>query len=222
MLEVMRQAPPDEACGDIAARLLKGQTGAGAVWDAVHLSAAELRMRVRSGAIIGIHAVTAANGLRHAYVAASSPRARFLAMMQAVGWMGQFRKWAEARDDGMRRYSITSLEPSNADEPPDRTLTEVFTGIDTDLDRSAARVFRLAQSMEGRRTFLAAALRSTIAKADEVHYYKYLAALIEDSALVNDEWKPHLHAAITYYLKGTKGPDSVVMKRAGEALRGAV
>jgi hypothetical protein len=74
-------------------------------------------------------------------------------MMQAVGWMGQFRKWAEARDDGMRPYSITSLEPSNADEPPDRTLTEVFTGIDTDLDRSAARVLRLAQSMERYREF---------------------------------------------------------------------
>ena len=216
ILDVMRQAAPSEACADVASRLAKGQTGAGAVWDAAHLFAAELRMRLRSGGIVGIHAVTSVNALRHAYMASSSPQTRLLATLQGVGWMGQFRKWAEAREEGLRPYSITSIEPKGGDEP----LAEVFDGVKSDPDAAAARVFRMAHSMDGRRAFLAAALRSTIAKADEVHYYKYLAALIEDSALVSDEWQPHLYAAMVYYLKSSSDPESGAMKRAREALRG--
>ena len=36
---------------------------------------------------------------------------------------------------------------------------------------------------------------SLLTKADEVHYYKYLAAVIEDVPLVSPEWQPHLLAA---------------------------
>jgi hypothetical protein len=40
-----------------------------------------------------------------------------------------------------------------------------------------------------------------LAKADEVHYYKYLGALIEDVPLVSPEWQRHLLAATVYYPK---------------------
>ena len=55
-----------------------------------------------------------------------------------------------------------------------------------------------------------------------MHYYKYLAALLEDSALVNPEWQPHLVAAAIYYVKGSNDQESAPMKRAREALKALV
>jgi hypothetical protein len=54
---------------------------------------------------------------------------------------------------------------------------------------------------------------------DEVHYYKFLAALIEDVPLVSIEWQPYLLATTVYYVKGSNDPEPPAMKRACEALR---
>jgi hypothetical protein len=219
-LRTIRESTPDEACAEVAGCFLKGQTNAGAVWDAVHLAAAELRMRARSSAaIVGVHAVTAVNALHHAYLVTSEAENRFLLLLQAVGWMGQFRKWAETREADLRPFPITDMEPSSDAGPLDRALTETFAGIPTNLDASAARVFRFARDLPARQAFLSAALRFTLAKADEVHYYKYLAAVIEDAPLVNPDWQPHVIAATVYYVKGSNDPEAAPMKRAREALR---
>jgi hypothetical protein len=62
------------------------------------------------------------------------------------------------------------------------------------------------------------ATRYTLAKADEVHFYKYLASLIEDIPLVSAQWRPQLIAASLYYTKGSKDPDPVWAQRARAAL----
>ncbi|MEX2260745.1 MAG: hypothetical protein WD696_02275 [Bryobacteraceae bacterium] len=217
ILETMRQSTPDEACADVAGRLAKGKTGAGTVWDAVHLAAAELSMRARASAVIvGIHSVSAADALHYSYLAASDPETRFLLLLQAVGWMVQFRTWAEAREDNLRSFAITDLEPSTGEAGG---VAEIFAEVPEKRDAAAAHVFRLAQNIPDRQAFLTAALRLTLAKADEVHYYKYLAALIEDIPLVSANWQPHLLAATVYYGKGSNDADSATMKRAREALR---
>ncbi|MCI0628763.1 MAG: hypothetical protein L0387_45150 [Acidobacteria bacterium] len=216
ILGAIREATAEEACAEVAGRFTKGKTSAGSVWDAVHLAAAELRMRARSGAaIVGVHAVTAVNALHHAYLVISEPQDRLLFLLQAVGWMGQFRKWAETREENLRRFPITDMEPS-ADTAQ---LAETFAGIPSNLDASAARVLRLARDLPARQAFLATALRLTLAKADEVHYYKYLAALIEDVPLLSPDWQPYFLAATVYYVKGSNDPEPTPMKRAREALR---
>jgi len=220
ILTTMRDSTPEEACADVAGRLAKGKAGAGTVWDAVHLSAAELRMRAQGGAVlVGIHAVTSANALHYAYLAAPDPQDRFLLLLQAVGWMGQFRTFAGTRQDGLRSFPITDLEPSGDTGPLDRILTETFAGIPSNLDAAAARVLRLAPDLPSRQAFLATSLRFTSAKVNEVHYYKYLAALLEDISLVSPDWQPHLLAAVVYYGKGSGDPEPAPMKRAREALR---
>jgi hypothetical protein len=221
ILDLWRSSTVEDACGDAAARLVKGSAVAGAVWDAVHLAAAELAMRCRgNAAIVGIHAVTSANALHQAYTASSAPNTRFLLLLQAVGWMSQFRTWAEAREENLRDSKITELEPSGGDSELDATLTEVFAGGPSKLDTSAGRVLHLARDSQARQTFLTGALRLTLSKADEVHYYKYLAALIEDIPRVSPEWQPHLTAAVLYYAKGSTAPDSALMMRVREAMRG--
>jgi len=217
---VIRGSTPEEACSDVAARLVKRQASSGSVWDAVHLAAAELRMRARNGAgLAAIHAVTSANALHYAYLDAAGPELRYLLLLQAVGWMTQFRTWAGSTPENLRTFHIADLEPSSDGSDVERSISEIFAAIPADADRSLSRAFRLARDEGSRRIFLSAALRQIAAKADEVHYYKYLAALIEDSALVSPEWQPHLVAATVYYLKGANDAETVPMKRAREALR---
>src|SRR5688572_16378955 len=220
VLGTIRGSMPAEACAEVAGRLVKAGTGAGAVWDAVHLAAAELIMQARSGTLItAVHAVTSANGLHYAFLAASDPQLRYLLLLQAVGWMGQFRKWAGMREEGLRPFAITELVRKEESAPTDRALAETLAGIPANRDSSGGRVFSLAGDLPARQAFLAEAVRLTLTKADEVHHYKYLAALIEDVPLVSPAWQPHLLAATVYYLKGAGDPESTPMKRAREALR---
>lgn len=52
-----------------------------------------------------------------------------------------------------------------------------------------------------------------------MHYYKYLAALVEDVPLVSAQWQPHLTAASVYYMKRPDGPKREPTTRARKALR---
>lgn len=213
LLATLRDAPLDEGCADVATRLSKGQATAGSVWDAVHLAAAELQMRIpASGRITGIHTVTSANGLRHCYLAAADAQTRFLILLQAAGWMAQFRTRVGAGKDPARNVNIAALEPASEDGNP-------FAVLASDQDAAAARVLRLARDLRARDAFQADAVRHIAAKANEVHYLKYLASIIEDVPLVSAEWQPHLMAASVYYLKGPDDPDSLSTKQAREVLQ---
>jgi hypothetical protein len=215
ILASLRTGTLEEACAGIAGQLAKNSVSAATIWDAVHLATAELSMRVRGPAgIVGIHAVTAANGLHYAYLAASDRQLRLLMMLQAAGWAVQFRKWAQAREENLRQFEITNLEPAGEDAKED-----VFATPRAAIDGCAGQVLRLARDLPARQAFMSAALRLTIGKADEVHYYKYLAALIEDISLVSAEWQPHLTAATLYYMKRSGDPEPEVVKRARQAVK---
>jgi hypothetical protein len=173
-------------------------------------------MRVRNqAAIVGIHSVTSANALHYAYNSASSPASRFLLTLQAAGWMVQFRKWAESREESLQALSITDLKPHDESAEPDAILSRPVSEADT----AASEILALARDLPSRQKLLAGALRVTIPRADEVHYYKYLAALIEDIPLVSPEWQPHLTAASVYYMKrpGDAEPEPII--RARKAIR---
>ena len=215
ILRTIREATPDAACAEVATLLGKGKAGSTAVWDAVHLAAAEVRIRATGGsALVGIHTVTSANALHYAWQSAPDARDRLLLMLQAVGWVGQFRTYAEMRPETMRKRAITDLEPAKG------TLAEAMAAIPAAPDEAAGRVFAMASDPQTNREWLAAAMRQTLAKTNEVHYYKYLAALIEDISLVSPEWQPHLLATTAYYVKGPADPEPIWMKRAREPLAG--
>jgi hypothetical protein len=218
-LNSWRTSAPEEICADVAKRLTTSKANAGTVWDAAHLAAAELSMRTEGSAkIVGIHAVSSVNGLRHAYSVSKTPEMRYLLTLQAAGWMGQFRTAAEQRQ-ALRQFNITDLEPSAATTGTDNAITEIFGGIPAKVDTSASQVLRLSRDTRSREAVLNAALKLTVSKGDEVHYYKYLAALIEDIPQVSPAWQPHLSAGIVYYAKGLKHPESEPLKRAREAMK---
>ena len=178
-------------------------------------------MRVSAGAtIIGVHAVTSCNGLHHAYISATDPAVRLLVLLQAVGWMGQFRTWADTRKEDIRNFAIDDMEATVSTSESETEIADVFAKLDSKLDDSASRAMRLARTAQGRQALLSTATRFTLAKADEVHFYKYLAALIEDTPLVSAQWQPHMAAAAVYYCKGSSDPEPVWAQRARTALGG--
>ena len=116
IVAAIRSAAPNEACADAAARVAKGATAA-SVWDAVHLASAELTTRLAGGGIItGIHAASAANAMHFAWQSAGDARTRGLILLQAVGWMAQFRVAGEQRAD-IKKTDITTISegPSRAE-----------------------------------------------------------------------------------------------------------
>ena len=211
----LREATPAAACTEIASRLASSRGSFADAWDAIHLSAAELCMRVGSnGGIVGIHAVTSANALHHAYLTASTSASRLLLSLQAAGWMAQFRTWAASRDKELRKLSITQLESHS--DPAD--IETVLARPASEMEHAASEVVRLARDLPKRQALFASALRTTIPRANEVHYYKYLAALIEDVPLISAEWQPHLTAASLCYMKRRDDPEPEAMTRARKAL----
>jgi hypothetical protein len=220
MLATLRTATPDEACASFGSLLRDGKANSAAAWDAVHLAASELIMRTRSSAIVGIHAVTSANAMHYAWLANSDPSDRLLFLLQGAGWMAQFRTWAQSREPNLRAFPITELEPARAKESAEEALEGAFAHVGAKADEAVPHVLRLAGDPAGKKAFVTRALSETIVKADEVHHYKYLAALVEDAALVSAEWQPHLLAAMTYYGKGTNDKETPVMLRAREAVKG--
>jgi hypothetical protein len=220
LLETLRTLSPDEACASIGSALREGKATASSVWDAIHLAASELMMRTRSSAIVGIHAVTSANGMHYAWVANNDPAERLLFLLQGAGWIAQFRTWAQSREPNLRTHPITEIEASREKESAEDTLEGAFANIGASADQAVPRVLRLAADPATRKAFVTRALSETIVKANEVHHYKYLAALVEDTTLVSPEWQPHLLAAMTYYGKGTNDKETPVMMRAREAVKG--
>lgn len=219
LLKTMRSASVDEACAGTAARLAKGSLHAGSVWDAVHLSAAELRMRsTGANAFVGVHAVTAANALHIAFLSAADPRLRLLMLLQGVGWMGQFRHFAESKPEHLRPVSIDEIAPSETTGAT--AIEEALAAIPAKPAAAAALILNLARAPQSRRQYLNSVMRHSITKADEVHFYKYLVSLLETLPLVSPEWQPHLTAATAYYAKGPADEEPAWAQRAREALRG--
>ena len=89
VFHLLRQGMTDAVCDLICTRLSSGRVKAGAVWDAVHLVAADLLFRYRTGGIaIGgylIHAVTSTNALRCGFDSSDDDRVRLLMLLQSVG-----------------------------------------------------------------------------------------------------------------------------------------
>jgi len=215
LLNAIRDASPDEACGWAAERMKKGKLSAGAAWDGIHLAAAELRMRARGGSsLASLHCVTSMNALHYAFLSAQDARTRSMLLLQATGWVGQFRTVAAQNPANLRPFDIAALESADG-----KTVEDVFRELPANPDNASQALFSVAKDLPARRRFLSASLRHTVSKVNEVHYYKYLAALVEDVPLVSEQWQPHIMAAAAYYTKGPADEEPMWAKRTREALR---
>ncbi len=87
VFNLLRQGETDAVCDLICTQLSSGRVKAGAVWDAIHLVAADLLFRYKTGGVaIGgylIHAVTSTNALRCGFECSDDDRVRLLMLLQS-------------------------------------------------------------------------------------------------------------------------------------------
>src|SRR5262249_45750040 len=129
VLDAMRTGTPVRACSEALRHLIRGKAAAaGAIWDAVHLAAVELAVR-GNAAGSGVHEVTSANALHQAFLCSQDPRTQLLLLLQAVGWMGQFKNLATTGRQGLRDQTITDLTPANLPRNPDQAVAQTLAEV---------------------------------------------------------------------------------------------
>jgi hypothetical protein len=244
LLGLLRTGKAEQASA-LAVEQLKAGAGAQAVWDAVHVAAAELMVRHNSGwgvASRPLHSNTSAGALHHAFHTCGSARTRLLVLLQAVAWTGD-KTSSELRDQSLRDIAIAQLPPPRIALPAadGEAVAEIFSllplrhyhwdaraqsavttyGNRVDADEASRKVFMLARERpEAVPLFVQAAQSWMCQKASsDAHDYKFMAAIFEEAQWVSPQWQPHLLAASVHFLHGEQSPDHPVVQQAREALR---
>ena len=233
---VIREGKTDDACDLVCERLASG-VKAGALWDAVHLAAADLLFRHRTGGgRIGgylVHAVTSTNALRFGFDACGEDRARLLLLLQGAAVLGDLFVATARKEDQLRAMSLLDLrtgsgEPAGAIHDVFAMLprkTNVYPSEESPGDRemsdaASRRAFAHVQDAAGKAGFLRSARSLLCVKAtSDPHDLKYPVAAFEDATLVSPEWAPYLLASSVHALHGSASEDSAVLVEAREALR---
>jgi hypothetical protein len=237
----IRNGKATEAC-DLAAKQLQDGIAAQAIWDAVHLATAELMVRHSSGwglASRPLHSNTSTNALHYAYRTSSSPRTKLLVLLQAVAWAAS-KTSGDLAGKGLRDMSITELGGVAIPASSEKAVAEIFElvphrtyrwdpkdgavltyGKRENADEACRKVFALtSERPEAVPLFVQTAHSWLCRKASNDHHeYKFLAAILEDAALVSPEWQPHVLAASVHYFHGNQTPDNPVMQQARDAMR---
>jgi hypothetical protein len=237
---LLREGKAESACDLAVKQLLKG-VGAQAVWDATHLATAELMIRHKSGwglASRPLHANTSTNALHYAFRTCMNPRTRLLALLQGVAWAAgrTGSDWADLRD-----LKIAELPAATVPTKAEDVVAEVFTllpsrtyrwdadakqavlgyGDRAKADEACRKVFVLAKEHPDIVPLFVQTAHTWLCRKanDDAHEYKFLAAILEDAALVSPAWQPHLLAASVHYFHGTQTPNNPVIQHVQEALR---
>jgi hypothetical protein len=216
ILAGIREAKTEEACRGAVDLLLKGEARAPSIWDAAHLASGELIMRMPG--ILGVHAVTSVNALHYAFRVAGSAETRLLLLLQGVGWMSQFANFM-AQSDNFGNTNITEVEGADIPASPEEATEEILALVSSDRAGAARKAFRYAEKHPEPNGFQRAARSLIFAKGQDVHAYKYAAAIFEDYGLVDPAWRPHMLATAVYNLRGSQLPDSTLMQRARDVVR---
>jgi hypothetical protein len=239
---LLRVGKADQACEQAIQQLLSG-IEAQAIWDAVHLAAAELMVRHSSGwgvASRPLHSNTSASALHYAFRTSNSARTRLLVLLQAVAWMGD-KTNSELGDKSLRDIQVTELPRVTLPAASEEAVAEVFSllpprhyhwdakakaavttyGNRADADEACRKVFVLAKERpEAVPLYVQAAQSWMCQKATgDAHDYKFLAAILEDAQWVSPEWRPHLLAASVHFFHGKQSLDHPVVQQARESLQ---
>lgn len=239
LFTLLRAGKSEPAC-ELAGKQLTDGVGAQAIWDVVHVAAAEvLLLHNADTGMAGrpLHINTAVNAMHHAFHAALTPRARLLNLLQAVAWVGDFTRvhlGNRLNDDKMTDLAGAPLPATAAEAVNEifaqltpRTYSPGKTGGGHLFVKRAARgeairkVFALTTQHPESAGLYQQAARSWLAvKATvEAHEYKLPAALFEDYALVSPAWRSRLLAASAHWLHGPQSADSAVLQQARAELK---
>jgi hypothetical protein len=226
---LLREGKADDACRLAIAQLRDGKVRAGAVWDAVHLAAADLALCTRPAVAssqrdtAALHASTVSEALHFAFRSSGEPGHRLLLVLQAISWTGLFRDRVAARFGlGILKAKESVLDITAADiaDRPAAVADDVLAARSSNAYEAVRKAFAFAKRFPDsdalRRT--AARLLPLKATADP-HDIKFPIAMFEKHDWVSAEWRPHMAAAAAVTYLGSDRPDSDLMKNVREAVR---
>ncbi len=214
LLNTLRTGSWDDASREVVT-LLNREVDPGALWDAVFYHAAEMLMR-RPG-IAALHASTTANALHYSFQHTANDETRRYLLLQAASFMTMFREVSGAGGPGIL---IEELEPLRLSSEPDAGLAEVFQEISRDKAAAAGKALHYLEATGNARAFMDQARRMVYLRGTDSHDYKYCAAVLEDYGSLRTGMAQRFLAASTYWLKGSAGPDTGLVKRSRAALGG--
>jgi hypothetical protein len=222
LLAPIRAGRASDACRHAIALLTDSKAKAGAIWDVVHLAAAEFM--IRRGDFGDVHAVTSLNALHFGYRMAQTSETRLFLLLQAVGWMSHF-----AFTGGLAQNptpdpdaNILELTASELELPqdPEAVSERILRLASTDQIEAARSAIAYAERHANAPAIFSAARRLVFTRANDTHDYKYPAAAFEDISVVSSAWRPHMLAASMLHIPAPTTPESEVIQRAKEAVAG--
>ncbi len=215
MLAALRSCDPDTSFHFAYQKLATGKLTTGSIWDAIHLAAGE-KYWIEKGDNNELHMNTGMNALHYEFRACVDPEVRLMTLMRAVTWMSE--PWGAARNIEPSR-TILHLEPADIPALPQVAAEEILASSATD-GHAVGKALAFARQHPDSQALWQARRRLIFAKGNDAHPYKYLAAIWEDTHQVSTEWRSHMFATSLAGNTGEQPPDSPIILRAREALRG--
>ncbi len=127
LFALLREGQADAAC-ELANKQLLSGINAQAIWDAVHLTTAELLVRHETGwglASRPLHSNTSTNALHFAFRTCISSRTRLLVLLQAVSWAAE-KTGGDLAGKALRDIRIMELAGDSLPAKSEDAVAEIF------------------------------------------------------------------------------------------------
>jgi hypothetical protein len=216
LLAAFREVSAEEAGRRVVEVLNKG-VAPQSVWDAVFGAAGEMLMR--KPGIVSLHSLTTANAVRFAYQTSGDDETRRWLLLQAASFNALFRGESANRKDKGTDVRFDTLEPLTPKESGAQAVDEIFADVSRDKATAARKVLGYLKANPDPRPLTDAARRLVFRKGTDSHDYKFSSAVLEDCAHVSPAWRDRFLAASVYWLKGSGGADTELVRRTREALK---
>ncbi len=214
LLAALRTGNFAEADEQVIALLNRG-VAAASLWDAVMAGAGELLMR--QPGIVGIHCVTSANALHHAFQSSGSDETRLLMLLQAAAFMTMFRD-AMNRDGKLPQKPVDALQPAALAATGPEALNEILATIHRDRTQAAQKTLAYLQGGGSAEALMAGARRLIFLKGTNSHDYKFSSAALEDFHHVGPDFRNAYLATAMFNLRGSGEKDNPLTARTRAAL----
>jgi hypothetical protein len=216
-LETLRTASNDESC-DAVVEMLNCGVAPQAIWDALHVAAAELLMR--QPGIVALHAVTTTNALSFAYHTSGNDNTRRLLLLQNAAFVPMFR---DAMGERGRIKTATIADLQEGTETKEAvTIEQIFADIRrspmTAAQSLLAYLRQPSADAAAAQQVIDAARMLVFLKGDDPHDYKFSSAILEDYYFVSPKWRDVYLAANTFMLPSSEDQDNSLVERTRAAL----
>lgn len=218
LVAVFRDQSEDDAA-DAALAAIRDGASPQSVWDAVLVGGGELLMR--QPGIIGLHSMTTANALRHAFQWCGDDLTRRRIMLQACAFVPKFRESARRRGK-LSDWTIDRVgeksEAVSEEQPADEMVESIFAHVAKDRTLATTQTHAFLRQGGDPNVIINEARRLVFLKGRDAHDYKFSSAVLEDVSHLSPEWRSLFLALSTNNFRGASQRDNGLVQRIRSAI----